>query len=356
MSWWQQRWQPTGWYSWQGEQGEHCGCGGVPPYRGSSGVPGCGGVSPYGGAASSGHSWQPISPLAAKGKERGQAVAEKPWPPTQSQALKKQKQAKFPRWHPRRGDPESRAHILAIPWPYRLVDMPANWMATWKANAAEEALTLSIRAPRAAAWRDNPELVACCNILSIRGPPADLGSRWRAMEFYTGIVLDLQDQGIECPNLGPDEIFEIQDDDDGNDGAQVIEITHDGVTVTIDRQGPRAVRATLTRMPPESAAVRGTPETVVLHRRFHSRKQRPQASPEELKQAPSQPSASASSSGPPASGPPAPETPRGQEAPDWGEEEVAEMDLEELYNAAQESLRSNAPLMHHSAAELMCRS
>jgi hypothetical protein len=108
--------------------------------------------------------------------------------------------------------------------------------------------------------------------------------------------------------------------------------------------------------------VHGTPETVVLLRRFHLRKQRLQASPEEQKQAPSQPSASASSSGPLASGTPAtflrqpdaPETPLGQENPDWGEEKVAEM--QEFYNAAQESLRSNAPLMHHSAAELMCRS
>ena len=236
-------------------------------------------------------------------------------------------------------------------------------MATWKAKAQEEALTLSIRAPRSAAWRDNPELVACCNILSIRGPPADLGSRWRAMQLYTDMVLDLQDQGIECPSLGPDEIFEIRDDDDGNDGAQVIEITHDGVTSTIDREGPREVRATLKRVPPQSAPVQGTPETVVLLRRFHSRRRRLQASHEEQKQAPAQPSASASSSGPPASGPPAttlahqpdaPETPVGQEAPDWGEEEVAGM--QELYNAAQESLHRNASLMHHHAADLVCRS
>ena len=356
-SWWQQWvpagwWEPTGWHwSWQAEHG------------------GCGGVSPYRSAASSSHSWQPISPLAAKGKEKGQAVAERPWPPTQAQALKKQKQAKYPRWHPRRGDTDSRAHILAIPWPYRVVDMPPNWMATWKAKAQEEALTVSIRAPRSAAWRDNPELVACCNILSIRGPPADLGSRWRAMQLYTDMVLDLQDQGIECPSLGPDEIFEIRDDDDGNDGAQVIEITHEGVTSTIDREGPRDVRATLTRVPPKSAPVEGTPELVVLLRRFHSRRKRPQASPEEQKQAPAQPGASSSSSGPPASGPPAtflrqptPEAPLdpealalpGQDTPDWGQEEVAAM--QELYNAAQESLHRNASLMHHHAADLVCRS
>ena len=167
------------------------------------------------------------------------------------------------------------------------------------------------------------------------------------MQLYMEIVLDLQDQGIECPSLGPDEIFEIQDDDDGNDGAQVIEITHDGVTSTIDREGPREIRATLKRVQsPLQAPAQGTPETIVLLRRFHRRRQA--VSPE----APPQP-ASASSSGPCVTSlPDAPESPLGQEEPDWGEEEVAGM--QELYDAAHESLHRNASRMHNHSADLMC--
>lgn len=191
--------------------------------------------------------------LAEKGKQRRLAHAEGPygkgvpWVPTQAQARRADKAAACPRyWQERRGDPEHRAHILTVVWPFSLNQMPPE---PWKSNCEEKCkelgLIFKMRGVRRAVWRDSPELVSgpSCSI-TIRGQPHDTGCRQRALDVFQSICQELRDSGWTVPALQSELFFSGNrlGDDGTDDLASVVQIHNAGVTLSLSRTGLESIK------------------------------------------------------------------------------------------------------------------
>ena len=249
------QWQPSGWQGgWQpqtsGWKGSEGGGGG-----GSNGAEGKG--SYEGGGACSGVSLQSGS-QGAKGQtstlaERGRQMAEAhalgpygkgvPWVPTMAQAARAERVATIPNRQERLGDPEPRTHILPVPWPYSLSQMPAGWKRQCIERCEEEGLIFSIRTHRHLVWRDAPELVGAHScMISIRGQPHDPACRCRALNVFQDICFDLSVSGWTVPALQTELLFSSYGEDGTDDGASMVQLRHDGVVLDINRRGVESLR------------------------------------------------------------------------------------------------------------------
>ena len=201
-------------------------CGGVTPQKTPDRS------SPYGGGSDS---------------SKGGKAKSKPMPPqTEAQVAQAKKREHFAGvWRPRQGDTSDRAHVLSVPWPYRLTEMPQGWKTKIIDMGKEEGLEVSFRSHRAAARRDDPMMSSNSMLLHIRGKPHETDARARSIEFFQLVCEDVQSSGLAAPSL-TDESYYWQNadhDDETDDGASLATFTYQGTTVEINRSGITKVEA-----------------------------------------------------------------------------------------------------------------
>ena len=131
-------------------------------------------------------------------------------------------------------DPETRKHVLAMPFPYSVKkDFPENWFGFWKKRASEAGLHLTIRAMRQSFWNDRiPQETGVNNSLCVRSlSPNDPGASTAAYEFYVELIEDLHEKGKEMPELDYSDVQEESEDIE----ADEVKITMYGNTVYINK-------------------------------------------------------------------------------------------------------------------------
>ena len=129
-------------------------------------------------------------------------------------------------------------------FPYKVVDMPANFMKEWQQRAADVSLKLSIRGMRNTWHREGiPNQSGCRNLLSLVAPSDSPELREAAMALAVHLVEALHDGGLTEPIDIDDAEFEAAEGDDDCDEK---EVTMYGITTFI-RDRPK--RATAFRAP-----------------------------------------------------------------------------------------------------------
>jgi len=131
-------------------------------------------------------------------------------------------------------DAGDRDHVLSVPFPYRVKGFPENFLSKWKATAEAQGLSISIRAMRNQAWRDQIAGPAAKNVINVKSRAGDSMDIPAARRLYAEFCQELLTIGMPVRSLRESD---VQEPVDGVQDSASFEVTLHGATAWVSAGG-----------------------------------------------------------------------------------------------------------------------